>query len=59
MWPLIFCQHTIHQVIWPNPGPVTLETTYSWRKSEKVEKIKKQIRKMSMENRLALAASRQ
>ena len=20
MWPLIFCQHTIHQVIWPSPG---------------------------------------
>jgi len=21
MWPLIFCQHTIHQVIWPVPVP--------------------------------------
>jgi len=20
MWPLIFCQHTIHQIIWPSPG---------------------------------------
>jgi len=20
MWPLIFCQHKIHQVIWPSPG---------------------------------------
>ena len=20
MWPLFFCQHTIHQVIWPSPG---------------------------------------
>ena len=25
MWPLIFCQHTIHKVIWPSPG--TLEGT--------------------------------
>ena len=24
VWALIFCQHTIHQVIWPSPGNLTL-----------------------------------
>jgi len=26
MWPLIFCQHTIHQVIWPSPGTLCIMT---------------------------------
>ena len=34
-WPLIFCQHTIHQVIWPGPG--SLDPSYaredSWRRA--------------------------
>jgi len=28
MWPLIFCQHTIHQVIWPSPGALVLSTIF-------------------------------